>query len=260
MMLVMDTLLICSEAQKTPARRDRKHGSLLSRPISRDLRVCNAYTSKGSLKLLHEGDKSVKVDLTEGALLPYKSCRDFTVQLDVGHSVQFKIGGRILGVFRVQAVPHEDAVLLLVAHRRRADSATLQFASHVYASLLNAQIAVLDTYQGDQGNAAAGTIEIKKGHGENSSANTTHVEKLAYNTVVALNPGNYECLLAGTRGSASTAPLVALNRESYVVMRVGQDGESQFPEELLIFPSPSFATRQGFVGVFFALLIGILHT
>merc|ERR1719188_2015396 len=59
-------------------------------------------------------------------------------------------------------------------------------------------------------------------------------EDLRYDSVVAVSPGRYEVALAG---QAAHTSLVALDHESYVVLRVGsEDKRGAFPEELVVFP------------------------
>merc|ERR1719478_1396424 len=74
---------------------------------------------------------------------------------------------------------------------------------------------------------------------DNANANSTRTEELRYNSVVAVNEGKYRVALDDQTGlEKAMANLVALNHESYVVMRTGveaQQGES-FPEELVVFP------------------------
>merc|ERR1739844_436103 len=69
-------------------------------------------------------------------------------------------------------------------------------------------------------------------------------EELRYDSVVAVNPGMYEVDLTDPTGATKAKrELVAVNHESYVVLRVGvesQQGQS-FPEELVIFPQSDVA-------------------
>merc|ERR1719183_476954 len=87
----------------------------------------------------------------------------------------------------------------------------------------------------------------------------TRSEELRYSSIVAVNPGVYEVELDGADGAVkSKSSLVALNRESYVVLRTGVEsktGES-YPQELVIFPNSdpaalhSGATCRGLLSAF----------
>lgn len=60
-------------------------------------------------------------------------------------------------------------------------------------------------------------------------------EKLRYNSVVAVNPGEYKVGLEGTKVGQE---LVALNRESYVVIRTGVESQQgpAFEQDLIVYP------------------------
>jgi len=199
------------------------------------LRVCNAYPYAGALELFR--GKSEK--MTERSL-PYKSCEDFKAQLKAGDKLEFKVGDANAGTFSVSDLPNNDAVLFLVIYRHDTLSTAVSFESHVFANLLNAQIAVIDTYKGQ----AKSTLSIA----DQESAKTARSEDLRYDSVVAVNPGLYEAVLTSTDGQVkSKAELVALNRESYVLLRVGieaQAGES-YPQELVAFPNSDPSMLKG---------------
>jgi len=134
----------------------------------------------------------------------------------------------------VSDLPNNDAVLLLVISRHDTLSTAVSFESHVFANLANAQVAIIDTYKG-HGKSVPHISEVT-GPIRTGKAK---IEELRYNSVVAVNPGKYAVALDDKADVVqATAGLVALNRESYVVLRVGvqaQQGES-FPEELVVFP------------------------
>merc|ERR1719272_1347925 len=87
----------------------------------------------------------------------YKSCEDFTSPLKSGDKLEFKVGDASAGTFAVSDLPQNDAVLLLVIHRHDQVSTAVSFESHVFANLLNPQVAIIDTYKG----AAQSTPRIK---------------------------------------------------------------------------------------------------
>merc|ERR1712061_501499 len=119
----------------------------------------------------------------------------------------------------VSELPSKDAVLLLVIHRHDAHTTAVSFVSHVFVNLLNAQVAVIDTYKGSA--HATPLIMDVEGSGAHSRS-----EKLRYNNVVAVNPGMYEVALKGKAGEVQTKnSSVALNCESYVILRTGVDAK-----------------------------------
>jgi hypothetical protein len=198
------------------------------------LRVCNAYPYAAALDVLRGKEK-----LTAGAMA-YKNCEDFKTQLKAGDKLEFKVGDANAGTFSVSDLPNNDAVLLLVIYRHDTLSTAVSFESHVFANLLNAQIAVIDTYKG----SAKSALKIV----DDEQAKTARAEDLRYDSVVAVNPGMYQCLLEGTDGqSKGKQNLVALNRESYVILRVGVEAQAgqAYPQELVVYPKSDPALLHG---------------
>jgi hypothetical protein len=208
----------------------RASGFVKSLGFKHRLRVCNAYPYASALEILL--GKSQR--LTENEPMPYKSCRDMTYALKAGDKLEFKIGDATAGTFSVNDVPNNDATLFLVVHRHDTLSTAVAFESHVFSNLANPQVAIIDTYKGK----ARATPRIKDAE-VSQSARSERSEALRYNSVVAVNPGLYDVELDGDDGaSLATSQLVALNRESYVVLRTGveaQQGES-YPQSLVVFP------------------------
>jgi len=192
------------------------------------LRVCNAYPYVAALDVY----RSTEEKLTSESPMPYKSCKDFVSPLKVGDKLEFKVGDVSAGTFSVSDLPNNDAVLLLVIHRHDTLSTAVAFESHVFANLLNAQVAIIDTYKG----ARKAKLQIMDGGGAGSKQRS---EELRYDSVVAVNPGKYEVVLSDIAGKPEAkSQLVALDRESYVVLRTGveaQQGQS-YPEELVVYP------------------------
>lgn len=204
----------------------RGDGFVRSLEFKHRLRVCNAYPNADALDVYRgRGEK-----LTDDKPMPYKSCKDFLSPLKSGDKLEFKVGDASAGTFSVSDLPNNDAVLLLVIHRHDSLSTSVSFDSHVFANLLNAQVAIIDTYKG----VARASTMIKDAEGKKARS-----EQLRFNSVVAVNPGKYDVVLAGDDGATKAASeLVALNRQCYVVIRLGieaQKGES-FPQELLVYP------------------------
>jgi hypothetical protein len=193
------------------------------------LRVCNAYPYVAALDVY----RSKEEKLTGDAPMQYKACRDFVSPLKVGDKLEFKVGDVSAGTFSVSDLPNNDAVLLLVIHRHDTLSTAVAFESHVFANLLNAQVAIIDTYKGGR------KAKLQIMDGDHAAGGKTRSEELRYDSVVAVNPGQYEVVLSDLAGKPEArSRLVALDRESYVVLRTGveaQQGQS-YPEELIVYP------------------------
>jgi len=189
------------------------------------LRICNAYPSEEKV-VVAKG----KEDLTKDGALPYKECHDFKTDVKSGDKLDFKFDGSQAGSFTITDLPQNDATLLLVIHRHDVNSATVSFESHVFANLANAQVAVIDSYTG----SAKSSVKIQ----DHKSTDKTRQEELRYNSVVAVNPGDYDCVLVSSSGEEKAKTrLIAAEKESYIVLRVGvEDKAHPFPEELMAFP------------------------
>jgi len=200
------------------------------------LRVCNAYPYSAAIEIYHGRGSP----LTGGDPMPYKACRDFFTPLKAGDKLEFRVGNVNAGTFSVSDLPNNDAVLFLVIHRHDTLSTAVSFESHVFANLLNAQLAIIDTYKGTS--KVVPRIMDRSGPGKHPRK-----EELRFNSVVAVNPGVYELELSGKGGKMEAKhELVALNRESYVVIRAGveaQQGES-FPQELIVYPNSDIKMLQ----------------
>merc|ERR1719258_714380 len=157
----------------------RPAGNFLVKAISfkHRLRACNAYPYAAPLDVY----KNKVEKLTANDPMPYKTCREFTFPLKAGDKLKFKVGDANAGTFSISDLPNTDAVLLLVIHRHDTLTNAVSFESHVFANLLNAQIAIIDTYKGSE----KASMQISdRGSGKDSSRN----EDLHYNSVVAVNP------------------------------------------------------------------------
>lgn len=199
------------------------------------LRVCNAYPYAAALDVYRGSTER----LTGQSPMPYKQCRDLASLLKAGDKLEFKVGDASMGTFAVSDLPGNDAVLLLVIHRHDTLSTAVSFESHVFAHMDNAQVAVIDTYKG-----SARTTPRIQDDASASKGKSTRSEELRYDSVVAVNPGVYEVALAGKDGETKAKTrLVALNHESYIVLRTGvesQQGQS-YPQELVVYPNSDVA-------------------
>jgi len=224
-------LLVASAgvAQGVGIFRGGAQGFVKALEFKHRLRVCNAYPYAGSLDVFRS-----KEQLTENPM-PYKTCKDFMSPLKAGDKLEFKVGGASAGTFSVSDLPNNDAVLLLVIHRHDQLSTAVSFESHVFANLLNAQVAIIDTYKG----RAMASPRIRDA-GSKNSKEQVRSEELRYSSVVAVNPGMYEVELEGADGKVKAATqLVALNRQSYVILRTGVESKTgpAYPQDLVVYPN-----------------------
>jgi len=201
------------------------------------LRVCNAYPYAAALDVHRGAD-----DLTKGSPMPYQSCRDFRAPMQAGDRLEFKVGGVGAGTFSVSDLPSNDAVLLLVIYRHDTVTTAVSFESHVFANLVNAQIAVIDTYKG----GARATPRISDAE---EAGNAHHrSEELRYDSIIAVSPGAYEVELTSGDGVVrAKSSLVALNRESYVILRTGVEAErgDAYPEDIVVYPKSPIDALKG---------------
>lgn len=213
------------------------------------LRLCNAYPSDKKLEVT-KGKESI------AGGLPYKECSETESTIKQGDKLEFKFGGSEAGTFSIGELPQNDATLLLMITRHDTMSSAVAFESHVFANLANSQVAVLDMYKG----ATKSTVKIE----DKKDAKFSRSEDLRYDSVVAVNPGVYECVLVGSDGKeASRAALVAKAKQSYVVFRAGVDGQDTYKQELVVYPKDeapkSGASGTSLAALFAALLYAVLQ-
>jgi len=193
------------------------------------LRVCNAYPGTAAIDVYRgKGDK-----LNGDSSMHYKTCNDFVTPLKEGDKLEFRIGDANAGTFSVADLPNNDAVLFLVIHRHDTLSTAVAFESHVFANLLNAQVAIIDTYKG----TARSEPRIMDAPGKDGKSSRS--EELRFESVVAVNPGVYDLALVGSDGKTKAKnSLVAMNRESYIVLRTGVEAKQgpSYPQELVVYP------------------------
>jgi len=242
----MSRLLICAlfvGAATATQGSLRAEGFVKALDFKHRLRVCNAYPYGHSLDVFR--GKSEK--LTDTKPMHYKTCQDFVAPLKSGDKLEFKVGDASAGTFSVSDLPQNDAVLLLIIHRHDTLSTAVSFESHVFANLQNAQVAIIDTYKG----SAKGTPQIMDA-ATPKDTKAARSEELRYDSVVAINPGIYNVELKGADGKvASTAQLVALDHESYVIIRSGVEAQQgpAYKQELIIYPASDKKALQGSAAV-----------
>jgi hypothetical protein len=214
------------------------------------LRVCNAYPYAYPIDVYLGKEKLTITPLA------YKACEEFAPPMKAGDKLDFKVGDSSAGSFSVSELPSNDAVLVLVIYRHDTLSTAVSFESHVFGNILNSQIAVLDAYRGATSSQATPFIQ------DVSDAKAARKEELRYDSVVAVNRGLYEVVLASQVDGEEKAKqqLVALNRESYVVIRCGietQQGQS-YPQDLMVFPKSDPKALTGAAMAKYALLAVVL--
>jgi hypothetical protein len=236
---------LCAIATATHAGtlRGQAGGFVRALEFNHRLRVCNAYPYNAALDIF----RGVTEKLTSDAPMHYRTCKDFKAPLRSGDKLEFKVGDANTGTFAVGDLPQNDAVLLLVIGRHDTLSTAVSFESHVYANLHNAEVVVMDTYKGKR----KSTVNIKdmakpKIQGTSLRQKTPEEERqsrseaLRYDSVVAIQPGDYEVELIDANGLATaTTPFVAQAAESYVILRTGVEAQQgpAYTEELLIYPN-----------------------
>lgn len=208
-------------------RRAKSEGAsfISTLKFTHTLRICNAYPYAYPMDVFLGKEKLTSTPMA------YKKCEQFNPTLKAGDKLDFKVGDSSAGSFSVSELPSNDAVLVLVIYRHDTLSTAVSFESHVFSNLINSQIAVLDAYRG----AMKSVPRIQ----DVSDAKTQRNEELRYDSVVAVNQGLYEVVLQGTDGETKAKhDLVALNRESYVVIRCGVEAQQgpTYPQELMVFP------------------------
>jgi len=249
--------ILCVTAAAYADRALRSEGFVRALEFKHRLRVCNAYPFAASLDVFR--GKSEK--LTGDGAMPYKGCRDFMAPLKSGDKLEFKVGDASAGTFAVSDLPNNDAVLLLVVHRHDTLSTAVSFESHVFSNLANAQIVVLDTYKG-KAKAHTSIMDAESHVKKDQKQDKARSEELRFDSVVAVNPGHYEVALTGDDGETKAkTELVALNHESYVVLRTGVESQQgpKYDQELVVFPrSDPSMLQNGASQVSMTLLVGML--
>jgi len=223
------------------------------------VRICNAYPYSKQMDVLLGKEK-----ITGRSPLAYKHCGEFHPDIKEGDKLDFQVDGSTAGTFSVNALPQNDAILVLIIHRHDPHTTAVSFESHVFSNLKNAQIAVIDTYKGP----AISSVKIqdqKKPGGEWDGKQKKPIrnEELRYDSVVAVNEGAYHVTLVNTEGIIRAKnDLIAVNGESYVVIRVGVEGDMgpKYAEDIIVFPESLLSQLGGakaysmFVAAFATLL------
>merc|ERR1740130_589970 len=133
-----------------------------------------------------------------------------------------------MGTFSVGELPQNDAVLMIVVHRHDMVSTAMSFESHVFANSERAQVAVIDTYKGTMKSTPQIEESFYKDITDPKTFKPQHKEMLRYDSVVGVEEGRYNVELLGDADAKimSKVDLVALNHESYIVIRAGCDSKN----------------------------------
>jgi len=197
------------------------------------LRVCNAFPSDEPLSVAWRGTA-----LTEDKPIAYKECRDLEVSsaMQAGEKLHIGVRDGPSNTFQLAGLPKSASLLLLVCFRQGQSTLDLTFRSHAFGAAQkdSVSLAVLDTYDGTE------KSEVRIGR--DMEMNAGGGEKLWYDSVVSVNPGDYKLWL---RSDDSTKDDLTFSASSsaanYVVMRVGGEAHESskqkgFPQELVLFP------------------------
>mmetsp|Transcript_45139 Transcript_45139/g.104586 ORF Transcript_45139/g.104586 Transcript_45139/m.104586 type:complete len:276 (-) Transcript_45139:71-898(-) len=232
-LVVASALGVNTRGSQLDSREQESSSFLRTLGFKQKLRVCNAYPHHTPLEIVIDGKEAVTKEP-----LPYKACVQMQSTFPVGTEVDFKADGIEVGSFTIADLPESDATLLLVIYRHDTVSTAVAFKSHVYANAESAQIAALDTYQGNDPSTELRIEDVPSTQGD-SKAEQARSEILRFNSVVAVNDGKYAVSLFNrTGGVLAKSEIDTKQQEQYVVLRCGvtaEEGES-YPEELLVFP------------------------
>lgn len=221
------------------------------------LRICNAYPSTEEVDIYRGSQQLIPTD-GEVRPLGFKNCRDYRLVLKPGDQFDFRLHSvsskaqkatrsaeaqDLLGSFAISdqlSALSENSLLFLSFYKHDTLSTAVSFASHVFANLSsNAQVAVLDLFKANDDPSSKKSREVVEIEDHDGSDKRT--EDLAFDSVAAVNPGKYWTVLKDTESGKVQAKkeLIAKDRESYVLLRVGADGKDgakSYSQDLLVFP------------------------
>eukprot|EP00933_Yihiella_yeosuensis_P064003 TRINITY_DN67315_c0_g1_i1.p1 TRINITY_DN67315_c0_g1~~TRINITY_DN67315_c0_g1_i1.p1 ORF type:complete len:271 (+),score=63.22 TRINITY_DN67315_c0_g1_i1:111-923(+) len=212
------------------------------------VRICNAYPNRQAMTI-----QLNKIQISEQPLA-YRTCQQFQMELKAPDRMDFHLGETYAGTFSIHQMPPAESVLLLVIYRHAVDTNAVSFQSHVFGHLENAQLAIIDTYQGKEKSKPVVTEE-------NDQAN--RIEQLRFDAVVAVRPGQYEVALLDpvTNEAKTSDKFYAVPGETYCAIRTGVDSTDgrKYAEEIMVFPqNSSAAILRPFAVLLFALAFNLL--
>ena len=209
-----------ADGAKTQPLRHKEVSFLSELKFSQKLRVCNGYYSRGSLQLFVG-----KTEMQGKYPLAFNECRDYADAVKEGDRISFKAGDLNVGTFTLSGLPENDATLLLVIYQQ--GRGTVAFKSHTFAPTSQAQVAVLDAYDGPSFGEPV-IMDVDDG-------STGTPQALAYDTAMAISQGSYQVALHTKAGSKQkSAPFNIVNGKAYVILRTGAEGS--FDQDVVVFP------------------------
>jgi len=201
-----------------------------------DLMICNAYADKKAIDAIILPSQT---KLTLSGPLEYKSCANYEKAVQEGEEIEFRAGSLNIGTFKATGLPKSPASLLLVTRRRSPTALNAAFASHAFADVPSSQLVVIDTYGGH----GTGSLKIQDAPQitgkEKAQKEEPRTEDLTFNSVLQVNPGDYELMLQDSDKNLNKVPLhVPDQKANFVLLRTGNDAKSNltesFPQELVL--------------------------
>jgi hypothetical protein len=235
--------------------------------LNHHVRICNAYQSEDALdvyfapRVVHAG-AATKNNVTHpeqmvsAAPLSYKTCKRFKMHLQKNDHIVFKSGNSTVGTYEIDETPVNGTVhgLVIFRHSSRDES---RFEHNAFSGEEQPQIWVINAYDG----AAEANLHLAE-HWKHITWQNGR-QTIGYNSMVSITRGKYEAVLVNPDGDDLTsATLVALPREGYIVMRVGMETEKKsanevvpYPQELVVFPSGSLGLHAGLGSLLLCALV-----
>eukprot|EP00930_Biecheleria_cincta_P059659 TRINITY_DN45374_c0_g1_i1.p1 TRINITY_DN45374_c0_g1~~TRINITY_DN45374_c0_g1_i1.p1 ORF type:complete len:352 (-),score=75.95 TRINITY_DN45374_c0_g1_i1:9-1001(-) len=191
----------------------RSEGEPEEAAIDHRLRVCNAYPSSHALKVLKNN-----IEFMGQSQMKYKECTELKGPFKEHDQLNFETDGVPLSTFTVTDVPQEKSTLLLVAYREDNSSTRILFKSHVFTPSKLAQVAVIDTFQGQ-------TVPDLLISQIKPDDNTTGAFQgpLELNSVMDLAAGVYQVEITTVASDVLAGPFIVEGGEDYVFLRTGLD-------------------------------------
>jgi len=208
--------------------------------VLRRIRCCNAYASYFSLQVSHK-DQAIMNGIA------YGHCEERDVSIRVGDPLQLHVNNQNRVAFLESNMIEPDSLLLLVAYKGLNTDA-LKFKSHVYKSQSSddqsASVVTMNIFDGSKVYQGWNMLIC-----DDESQKTNRCEslsKLQRDTVVPIHPGKYIIYLRrdGEKKKIAEQKFIAKPNRLYSVLRIGSgeytyvddDGVSDFPSEIVVFP------------------------
>jgi len=296
MKLPASLLLFTLELASASRFQIKQHENMKSKST---VMVCNAYPNPDANSDIHihlkKGD-----EITPQKGIAYNDCKyihhafAFHDQCDPKKKTQLceklKFTSKThTGSYVVDQKLPTDKIVMIVAYKKNADdieegsTSDMGFQTHIFANLMNSQVAVVDAFVGESDHVSALAVydaQLQQGGGGN-----IREAHLLTGAVHAINQGAFKLALTKhsadaddkeevvhddedfEKDTANAVDFVALNGRSYVAIRVGDASRPvDFPESVLVFPhstnsqlphSNAYVTSVfgGFVAMIFACFL-----